>query len=182
MRTTYQLAISAVLVLAIWGCSTSKQEPIVNKADSTAAAVAAKERAIAAADSVEKAAQVAKDSIAKAIEDKAEEVAAEIKNSHPEAYDPTPVDKEPETDMESLRKAITYPKDAMAKGIEGRVRVRGLVGKSGRVTRSFVENSSNVIFDEPSRIAVSKARFTPAINKGKRIERWISVPVIYRLM
>lgn len=198
MRILQHGIMYAALTLTIWGCSQSKQDPIAQKLDSAAkvaaeqgknaieqgkeaantAAAAASAAATAAADSVAKAAEDAK----KAAEEKADEIAEAVKKAHPDAYDPTPVDKEPETDMESLKKAIEYPKEAKDKGIEGRVRVRALIAANGRVGKVFIENSSNNIFDEPAQTAVKKAKFTPAINKGKRIARWISVPVTYRLL
>jgi TonB family protein len=167
----------------MWGCSQSKQEPVVQKIDSTADAIAAHERVLAAAtaDSVAKVAQ-ATEAAKKAAEDKATEVAENIKKAYPYAYDLKPVDKEPETDMQSLKDAIEYPKAAKDKGIEGRVSVRALIGTNGRVIKSFTENSTNSLFDEPAQTAVKRAKFTSAILKGKHIQRWISVPVIYRLI
>jgi len=173
------IAICALVSSTMWGCSQSKQEPVVQKNDSTADAIAAQSKALAtaAADSVAKATEAAK----KAVEDKAAEVAESIKKAYPYAYDLKPVDKEPETDMQSLKNAIEYPKAAKDKGIEGRVSVRALVNTNGRIIKSFTENSTNNLFDEPAQTAVKRAKFTPAIHKGKRIQRWISVPVIYQL-
>lgn len=182
MRTThvYLLAIITVFSYAMWGCAQSKSEPSVQNTDSIANAQAEQNRKLAAAtaDSVSKAAEAAK----LALDEKIEEVAASIKKAYPYAYDLKPVDKEPTTDMTSLKNAIVYPKAAKDKNIEGRVNVRALVGTNGRIIKSFTEHSSNVIFDEPSHTAVKRAKFTPAVNKGKRIQRWVSVPVIYRLI
>lgn len=183
MRHTHHfIAICALVSSTMWSCSQSKQEPVVQKIDSTADAIAARERVLAAAtaDSVAKVAQAA-EVAKKAVEDKAAEVAESIKKAYPYAYDVTPVDKEPETDMQSLKNAIEYPKAAKDKGIEGRVSVRALVSTNGRIIKSFTENSTNNLFDEPAQTAVKRAKFTPAIHKGKRIQRWISVPVIYQL-
>jgi TonB family protein len=136
-----------------------------------------------------KLAQITADSVAKAVEasrlamdEKIVEVEASIKKAYPYAYDLKPVDKEPTTDMNSLKNAIMYPKEAKDRNIEGRVYVRALVGTNGRIIKSFTEHSTNAMFDEPSHTAVKRAKFTPAMNKGKRIQRWVSVPVVYRLI
>jgi TonB family protein len=166
MRILQHGILYAALTLTIWSCSQSKQEPIVQKLDSSAKAIAEQGKeavnstvavagatATAVADSIAKAAENAK----KAVEEKADEIAEAVKKAHPDAYDPTPVDQEPETDMASLKKAIEYPKEAKDKGIEGRVRVRALIAANGRVVKAFIENSSNKIFDEPAQTAVKKA-------------------------
>lgn len=182
MRTThvYLLVIATALSCTLWSCAQSKSEPSAQNTDSIANAQAEQNRRLAAAvaDSVAKAAEGAR----LALEAKVEEVDEKIKKTYPYAYDLKPVDKEPTTDMQSLKEAIVYPKEAKDKNIEGRVYVRALVGTNGRVIKSFTEHSTNVIFDEPSHTAVKRAKFTPATNKGKRIQRWISVPVIYRLV
>lgn len=187
--------IGVFCVLVIGSCSQSQQEPSTQQLDSVAKQPAeqrketvagtttAAESATAAADSsATDSLTKAAESVKKAAQEKTEEVAEVIKKSHPDAYDPTPVDKEPETDMASLRKAIVYPKEAKDRGIEGSVRVRALIAANGKVVKAFVESSSNKIFDEPAQTAVKQAKFTPAVRKGKRVERWISVPVIFRLL
>ncbi len=189
MNTLKVAAIATITVLSLASCG-SKNEPIERK-DSTqagqgAASGTAQAIASAAADSIT-AAKAAADSLAAAakqstMDDKIEEASEEVKKKYPSAYDRTPVDKEPETDMAALRKAIEYPKEAKAKNLEGKVQVRALIGVNGRVIKSFVENSANPIFNEPAQSAVKKAKFTPAVHKGKKIPRWITVPIIYRLI
>jgi TonB family protein len=182
MRTlhVYFLVIATVFSCTIGSCVQSKPEPSGQMMDSINNAVAEQNRKLAeaTADSVAKAVEVAKQSL----ETKVEEVAASVKKAYPYAYDLKPVDKEPTTDMASLKKAIIYPQKAKDRNIEGRVYVRALVGTNGRIIKSFTEHSSNVMFDEPSHTAVKRAKFTPAMNKGKRIQRWVSVPVVYRLI
>jgi TonB family protein len=182
MRTlhVYFLVIATVFSCTIWSCAQSKSEPAAQNMDSIANAQAEQNRRLAAstADSVAKVAEASK----LALEDKVEEVEESIKKAYPYAYDLKPVDKEPTTDMTSLKDAIVYPKEAKDRNIEGRVYVRALVGTNGRIIKSFTEHSTNTMFDEPSRTAVKRAKFTPAMNNGKRIQRWVSVPVIYRLI
>jgi TonB family protein len=199
LKVVFGITIAVSISAAFAGCSQSKQDAMGQKLDSTANAVAERAKVVAAeeksaletatnkvnaatqavADSV---AKVAADDVKQAAENKANEVSASIKKQYPYAYDLTPVDTEPETDMKSLKKAIVYPKIALDKGLEGRVSVRALIGANGRILKSFTENSSNSIFDEPAQTAVRRAAFTPAIHKGKKIQRWISVPVLYRLL
>ncbi|TAE25466.1 MAG: energy transducer TonB [Candidatus Kapaibacterium sp.] len=208
MNTLKVLAITSVAVLSLASCD-SKNEPAQQKDSSQtaqgtaggkgtsdgasgtgAASSTAEATAAAAADSL-KAAQTAKataDSLAAAtakqskLDDKVEEASEETRKKYPSAYDTTPVDKEPETDMAALRKAIEYPKEAKAKNIEGKVQVRALIGVNGRVVKSFIENSTHPIFNEPAQSAVKKTTFTPATRKGKRIPRWVTVPITYRLV
>jgi TonB family protein len=158
---------------------------IANAADSVGTRLDSAGRAISnaasnAGDSIKKTAE----RVGNAMDEKADQVAASVRNSHAEAYNMNPplIDREPETDMASLKRAIVYPKTAKDQSLEGRVRVRALVGTNGKITRSFVESSTNAVFEEPAQTAVKQARFTPGMHKGKRIARWISVPVTYRLL
>ena len=75
----------------------------------------------------------------------------------------------------------TYPAEAEKNNLEGVVRVKVLVGPSGRAEASRVVYSSNPIFERPALTAATQWRFDPAELEGKVVRAAVVLPVFFRL-
>jgi TonB family protein len=73
-----------------------------------------------------------------------------------------------------------YPEDARKKGIEGRVLLKFAVGRNGKVLRAHVI-SGPAIFRQPAIDAVRQWVFKPAIQKGKPVVVWMTIPMSFTL-
>jgi protein TonB len=76
-----------------------------------------------------------------------------------------------------------YPPEALARGIEGTVMLRVLVGQDGTVRRTTVETSSGDATLDESALATVRDhwRFEPARRAGMAIELEVRVPIHFRL-
>ncbi len=92
-----------------------------------------------------------------------------------------PVEKEPVVDLATLQKSIIYPEMARRAGVEGQVIVRVLVGKDGKPKKSVVQYSDSKMLDKAAKAAVMKQVFTPAIQNGRAITCWVSIPISFKL-
>jgi len=82
-----------------------------------------------------------------------------------------------------LESPIAYPQEAKARGIQGSVVVRALVGKDGGVREVSEDStqSASPLLVQAAMAAVRQWKFEPARAKGAPVEIWISVPVHYKL-
>jgi len=103
------------------------------------------------------------------------------KEESPDIDEFIPVEKEPQVDLDELKKKIIYPELARKAGIEGQVIVRVLVGKNGKPKDAKVQFSDSEMLDKAAVDAVMKCVFTPAIQNGQPITCWVSVPIKFRL-
>ena len=75
-----------------------------------------------------------------------------------------------------------YPYIARKRGYEGKVVVRLLIGKDGRVKRLFLVKSSGYkVLDRSALKALKNWKFSPARIAGAPVEYWVEVPVVFRL-
>ncbi len=78
--------------------------------------------------------------------------------------------------------ALTYPPLAQRRGIEGRVVLKVLVGKTGHPLKVVLERSSgSSILDKSAMKAVRNWVFKPGKLNGTAVEMWVRVPVVYAL-
>ena len=79
--------------------------------------------------------------------------------------------------------SVSYPEEAKAKGEQGTVYVKALVGKDGSVTEAMVDPEKPVssLLAKAAVDAVKQWKFTPATFKGTPVAVWIVVPVSFRL-
>jgi protein TonB len=91
------------------------------------------------------------------------------------------VEKEPQVDIVALQKSIEYPEMARKAGIEGQVIVRVLVGKDGKPKKAVVQYTDSKMLDKAAVKAVMKQVFTPAIQNGRAITCWVSIPIKFKL-
>ncbi len=109
------------------------------------------------------------------------DVNVETREEEPDPDEFIPVEKEPDTDFGALQKLVVYPDLARRAGVEGKVLVRVLVGKSGKVTKVRVDYTDNELLNEAAITAVRKAVFTPAIQNKQPVQCWVTVPIVFKL-
>lgn len=92
------------------------------------------------------------------------------------------VEFEPKLDMSKLQGLIEYPTIARKSNIEGRVIIKVLVKSDGSVGKYMVEHSENIMLNIAALEAITKyGKFVPAIQNGKTVDCWISIPINFRL-
>lgn len=80
------------------------------------------------------------------------------------------------------RRNIQYPSAAKELKLEGRVIVRAMVDKQGRLSEFSVIQSSDACFNEEAlRLVKSMPRFEPAKKNGSAIEHECRIPVFFKL-
>jgi TonB family protein len=81
----------------------------------------------------------------------------------------------------SLQNMVKYPELAKRAGIEGRVIVTFIVDEEGNVINPQVVRGIGGGCDEEALRVVSQAKFTPGMQRGKKVKVKYSLPVIFRL-
>jgi len=80
-------------------------------------------------------------------------------------------------------KPPVYPPRCLRMGIEGRVKVRVLVGENGRPQEVTIgESSGESALDQAALEAVREWRFEPAKRNGVPVRAWAVVPVEFKLI
>ena len=81
-----------------------------------------------------------------------------------------------------VARQMHYPKEAEEKGIEGRVLIRFVVEKDGRLTNfEVIETPDPLLSDEALRVLKQMPKWIPAKNKGKDVRCRYSMPIMFRL-
>ena len=75
---------------------------------------------------------------------------------------------------------MRYPEIARSSGTEGRVTAKILVGADGSVIKVGSLSGPSVFHDEV-RDKVGALQFTPALQNGKPVKCWVSVPFNFKL-
>jgi protein TonB len=73
-----------------------------------------------------------------------------------------------------------YPRLAREAGIEGEVVVRAVVDQNGRVAHVVVASGPAVLRDAAA-AAVRSALFRPALQNGRAVRVWVSIPIRFTL-
>ena len=109
-----------------------------------------------------------------------DDIKIEIEDDYlPDIKEFTPVEIYPEMIYEETPE---YPRLAEQAGIEGRVFVRALVSKDGKVLDAVVEKSSGTAsLDDAAVKAAYKNRFKPGIQNGRPINCWVTYKVDFIL-
>ena len=109
-------------------------------------------------------------------------VKVETREAEPDPDEFVPVEKQPGMDIAELQKSVQYPKLAREAGIEGRVMIRALIDKEGKVRKTLVEYTDNSLLNQAAIDAIKNYKnFTPAIQNNKPIMIWISIPIRFKL-
>ena len=81
-----------------------------------------------------------------------------------------------------VARQMHYPEEAEEKGIEGRVLIRFVVEKDGRLTNfEVIETPDPLLSDEALRVLKQMPKWIPAKNKGKDVRCRYSMPILFRL-
>lgn len=84
--------------------------------------------------------------------------------------------------MKFLMKNIKYPKEAIEKGVEGKVIVQFIVRKDGTLTGHKVVKSENPLLNEEAlRVTRMMPKWIPGKQDGKAVSALFNVPVTFRL-
>ena len=81
-----------------------------------------------------------------------------------------------------VARQMHYPEEAEEKGIEGRVLIRFVVEKDGRLTNfEVIESPAPLLSNEALRVLKQMPKWIPAKNKGKDVRCRYSMPILFRL-
>ena len=81
-----------------------------------------------------------------------------------------------------VARQMHYPEEAAEKGIQGRVLIRFVVEKDGRLTNfEVIETPDPLLSDEALRVLKQMPQWIPAKNKGKDVRCRYSMPIQFRL-
>jgi len=84
--------------------------------------------------------------------------------------------------FKSIQENIVYPQKAREAGIEGRVIVRAFINKQGSVEESKIDNGiPNTGLNQAAKNAIEETKFEPAMQEGKPVGVWVSIPIFFRL-
>lgn len=84
--------------------------------------------------------------------------------------------------LKYIMENIKYPKQAMKKGIQGRVVVSFIVEKDGRVSNVRLLRSVESSLDkEAVRVVKSMPKWSPGKQNGKPVRVRFNVPVMFKL-
>jgi protein TonB len=75
-----------------------------------------------------------------------------------------------------------YPEIARKAGLEGRLVVRVLIDKDGKPQKAQVVKSTGIeAFEESAIDAVMKSSYSPAIQNGRPVKCWMTIPIKFSL-
>jgi TonB family protein len=83
--------------------------------------------------------------------------------------------------MGSLYMNIRYPREAIRKGIEGRVMLHFRIDEDGKPTQIEVARSLHPLCDSAAVQGLRAVRFAPAMRDGKRIPVYMKLPVRFQI-
>jgi protein TonB len=89
-----------------------------------------------------------------------------------------PVEREPQP---VKKVAPPYPEIAKRAGVEGKVFVKALVDKEGKVKKAVIFKSDAEIFNQAALDAVYQWVFTPAVMNNGPVTVWVVVPFNFQL-
>lgn len=84
--------------------------------------------------------------------------------------------------MDAIYKNVTYPQEAIDKGIQGKVIARFVVTKDGSITQPSISKGLSPSIDKIVLTAISKLpAFIPGKKDGKPANVWFAVPVTFKI-
>ena len=84
--------------------------------------------------------------------------------------------------MTFLKNTLKYPKDCEVAGIEGRVMMRFVINEDGTISNmEAMQSPDERLTAEATRVVGLMPKWTPAIDKGKKVKMRYSLPITFRL-
>lgn len=84
--------------------------------------------------------------------------------------------------MTFLMRTVKYPKEAMDKGIQGRVLVKFVVEKDGQVSEpEIVKSVFPALNEEALRVIRCMPKWKPGMQSGKVVRVFFTLPITFRL-
>jgi TonB family protein len=90
------------------------------------------------------------------------------------------VEREPQPTY-GIQSLVEYPEKAKKAGLEGKVIVSALIDVDGSVIKVEVDKSDYPIFEKAAQEAMTKMRFTPALQNGIPVKLWYTLPIVFSL-
>ena len=82
----------------------------------------------------------------------------------------------------ALMRNVVYPEIAREAGMQGTVSLKALIGKDGVIKEVIVvKGLPKTGLNEAAIAAVYKTAFTPAYQRDKPVQVWMSIPIIFKL-
>lgn len=83
--------------------------------------------------------------------------------------------------MDALRLSMVYPEEAKERGLQGKVFVRVLVGKTGRIERTIVKRSPDTLLTQEVLRVLPTLHFEPGRQDCEPIMCWVTIPFDFKL-
>ncbi|MCS6904780.1 MAG: TonB family protein [Bacteroidia bacterium] len=83
--------------------------------------------------------------------------------------------------LDVIKQRMVYPVLCKEAGIQGKVFIRMLVNKEGRVEKTIVQKSPHPLLTEECLRHIDSLRFTPGMQGGRPVKVWISIPFEFQL-
>jgi protein TonB len=105
---------------------------------------------------------------------------ANTKKTNSAANDFVPEEVEPKYDKEELESRVKYPEAAKKKGIEGEVIVQFFLDKEGKIRKTRIVQGDPLLV-EAAINAIMQTEFTPALQRGKPVGVWMTMPITFSI-
>jgi TonB family protein len=92
-----------------------------------------------------------------------------------------PAEVEPKFDQEELQSYLIYPEEARKNKIEGKVTIQIYIDKEGKIRKTRIVQSDNPLLAEAAINALTQTTFTPALQQGKPVGVWMTIPLTFSL-
>jgi len=92
------------------------------------------------------------------------------------------VQQEPKpANLDEIKRSIVYPEILRENQIQGKVFVKILVDKEGNPVKHVIKKSPHPLMTQEIESKIYKLKFSPAINAGKPVKFWVSIPFDFKL-
>ena len=92
------------------------------------------------------------------------------------------IDQPPQPiNLDQIRKAIGYPKEARNEEIEGKVVLRILLNESGQYEKHVVQKEGHPLLLAAVEAEITRLRCTSAMSNGKAMSAWVTLPFDFKL-
>lgn len=91
------------------------------------------------------------------------------------------VDKEAEAlNINEVGRTMRYPNECKKQRVKGKVFVRVLVGRDGKIVKHIVKRTPHDAMTKEVERVLYDLRFSPAELNGKPVESWVTIPFAFR--